>query len=236
MLLIALLTTLGIVGACAGVLVSQQIKRIHHLTSITGGLFLGMATFLILPEAFRSGPWPVVGAFLLAGCITFAWIERTLDRSLHRTGSAIVAMPLPTIFAVVAIHNALDGWNMGIALQVPSGTFTTAFSIGMGLHKCVGGLAIGAMLRSAYASTSRNLMVAATAEAITIVGALAERGLIAEMGQRWTVWFLAATGGSFLFLAFHALAEAKRGTNLNQTISFAAIGFAVVGAAAVLQP
>ena len=236
MLLISFLTALGILGACAGVLLSRQIKRIHHLTSITGGLFLGMATFLILPEAFRSGPWPVVAIFLVAGCVSFAWVERTLHRSLDRGDSRILTMPLPAIFGVIAVHNTLDGWNMGIALQISNSEFTRAFSIGMGLHKLIGGLAIGAMLRSASRSASRNLIVAATAEAVTLIGVAAERVLIAEMGHGWTVWFLAATGGSFLFLAFHALAEAKRGTNLNQTLWFGALGFAVVATAALVHP
>jgi zinc transporter ZupT len=233
MLLIVFLTLLGISGACAGVLISRQIGRVHQLTSITGGLFLGMAAFLIVPEAFESGPWPIVTMFLLAGCISFAWLENTLDHSLHGANTQLQATRLATIFSVIAIHNALDGWNMGIALQVSSGEFARAFSLGMGIHKCVGGLAIGAILRRASVSTVRNLMVAATAEAITFLGAVAERGLIAHIGQGWTVWFLAATGGSFLFLAFHSFAEAKRGVGLNHTIRFGALGFAVVATAAL---
>lgn len=233
--LIIFLTLLGIAGACAGVLLSRQVGRVYHLTSITGGLFLGMATFLILPEAFESGPWPIVTLFLLAGCISFAWLEKTFDHSLHgEEQTSMEAMPLPTVFGVVALHNALDGWNMGIALQISTGGFARAFSIGMGLHKCVGGLAIGAILRRPSAGTARNVILAATAEAITLLGALAERGLIAHMGQRWTVWFLAATGGSFLFLAFHSFAEAKRGAGMSHTIRFGALGFAVVATAALL--
>lgn len=235
MLLILFLTALGILGACGGVLLSRQIKQVRQLTSVTGGLFLGMATFLILPEAFRSGPWPIVTTFLIAGCLSFAWVERTLHRSLDRGDPRIIAMPLETIFGVIAVHNTLDGWNIGIALQISSGNFARAFSIGMGLHKCIGGLAIGTMLRSARASTTRNLLLAAAAEAITLLGVVAERILITAMGQGWTVWLLAATGGSFLFLAFHALAEAKRRTNLNQTLAFGALGFSVVAAAALVQ-
>lgn len=191
-----------------------------------------MATFLILPEAFQSGPWPIVTFFLLAGCATFAWLERKIGHSLHSESAHAQTIPLSTIFAVVALHNALDGWNMGIAFQISTGGFARAFSIGMGIHKCVGGLAIGAILRRSCARTVRNLALAATAEAFTLLGAVAERGLIAHIGQGWTVWFLAATGGSFLFLAFHSFAELNRGVGLTRTIRFGALGFAVVAATA----
>ena len=81
----------------------------------------------------------------------------------------------------------------------------------------------------------RNLAVAALAEAVTILGLLAERLLLPRLGQAWTGWLLAATGGSFLFLALHIFAEARQEAGLPKTVSYAAVGFLIIAIAAVAE-
>jgi hypothetical protein len=91
------------------------------------------------------------------------------------------------------------------------------------------------MFASVSRRAARNVLIAGTAEAVTFAGAIVGRTLMSSLGAGWTVWFLAATGGSFLFLAFHALADAKRGAGLHQTFRFGALGFVVVATAALFH-
>jgi hypothetical protein len=49
------------------------------------------------------------------------------------------------------------------------------------------------------------------------------------LGERWTTWLLAATGGSFLYLVFHAIQQARWREKANLTFRHATLGFASVG-------
>ena len=61
-----------------------------------------------------------------------------------------------------------------------------------------------------------------------MVGLRLEVSLSSILGEQWTVWLLAATGGSFLYLAFHALQQARRRASANITFRYATFGFASV--------
>lgn len=235
MFLIASLVGLGVAGACAGSVLFRQLKSISGLTSVTAGLFLGMAVLLVFPEAFHSGPWQIVTVFALLGCIGFALIERRLH-SLDVQASSSWRAPRWAIFAIIALHNMLDGWNIGVALGFPNRGFAAAFAMGMGVHKFLGGLAVGAMVRRQSKSSANNFLTAAFAEAVTAVGVIAELTLISWVGQQWTVWFLAATGGSFLFLAFHIFAESWRSASWSVTLRYGIAGFLVIAIAAAFEP
>ena len=209
-------------GACAGSVFASRWNELRALNSLTAGLFFGLALLLILPEALSAASWPMVLLFSAAGCALFALIDVNLHHGLHRSTQWTL------IFSVIAIHNIMDGWNIGIGSHVEQRAFVMAFSFGMGIHKLVGGFAIGAMLRT-------RMLYAALAEGVTIVGLLAEHLLLPHLGHNWTGWLLAATGGSLLFLAVYIFAEACHEAGLARTARYATLGFLIIAVAAVAE-
>ena len=227
----SLVTLLGASGAATGVLAAKRAARIKALMPLSAGLLLGMAVFLIFPEALISGRWPAVLGFSVAGCAVFAIVEHYLGHA-HReheesaaSGYLIAWLPL---FVALSLHNSLDGWNTGLACQLADPKLVWTFLAGMGLHKCTAGAAAGAIFRASLRSTSQSLSAALAAEAFTLVGLRLEVSLSSTLGEQWTVWLLAATGGSFLYLAFHALQQARKRASANITFRYATFGFASV--------
>ena len=227
----SLVTLFGASGAAMGVLATKRAARIKELMPLSAGLLLGMAVFLILPEALTSGRWPAILGFSVAGCAVFAVAEHYLGHAHGEreesvsSGYLVAALPL---LVALSLHNALDGWNTGLACQLADKKLVWAFLAGMGLHKCSAGAAAGAIFRASLRSTIGSLCAAVVAEALTLVGLMLEQSLSSILSQQWTVWLLAATGGSFLYLAFHALEIARRGASANVTFRYATVGFASV--------
>ena len=234
--IIAILVSLGIAGACAGSIFARSWAGLHRLTSLTSGLFLGIAVMLVFPEALHSSSWQIVLLFSVAGCMLFAWVEVRLHRSLHHSAeSQSSARQWAMIFFIIGIHNILDGWNIGIAVHLAERGFAAAFSLGMGIHKLVGGFAVGAILRRSSKRLSTNIAFATFAEALTILGCAFEVLVLPHLGKSWIGWVLAATGGSFLFLSFHIFAEAHRADGLRRTLQYAVLGFLIISLAAASE-
>jgi hypothetical protein len=54
-------------GAAMGVLAAEHAARIKQLMPFSEGLLLGIAVFLIFPEALVSGQWPTIVGFSITG-------------------------------------------------------------------------------------------------------------------------------------------------------------------------
>ena len=227
----SVVTLLGASGGVMGVLAAKRAARIKALMPLSAGLLLGMAVFLIFPEALISGRWPAIVGFALTGCAVFAVVEHYLVHAHGEheksVGSGYLIAWLPLLVAL-SLHNALDGWNTGLACQLADPKLVWPFLAGMGLHKCTAGAAAGAILRASLRSTIPSLCAALAAEALTLVGLMLELSVNSILGERWTVWLLAATGGSFLYLAFHTILLARRRASANITFCYATFGFASV--------
>src|SRR5438552_6234578 len=104
----------GVCGAVSGVIVTSRTASLRQLVPFSSGLLLGMAIFLILPEALSSARTPVVLTLCAGGCAIFGLIEATV----HNVGVRVAGM-IPLVSAV-ALHSFLDGWNIAIALTLPS--------------------------------------------------------------------------------------------------------------------
>jgi zinc transporter ZupT len=232
-----ILTLLGMFGAAMGVLAAEHAAKIKQLMPFSAGLLLGIAVFLIFPEALGSGRWPVIIGFSVAGCVVIAVAENYLGHA-HAEHDGAVAFgnwrAWAPLLVALSLHDALDGWNIGLACNLADPKLVWTFLAGMGLHKCTGGVASGAIFRASIRSTGRSLLAAAAAEALTFAGVMLEVSLRSILGERWTAWLLAATGGSFLYLAFHAMQQARRRENGNLTFRYAMLGFASVGLVSLL--
>jgi len=234
----SLVTLLGAFGAATGVLTAKRAARIKALMPLSAGLLLGMAVFLILPEALNSGRWPAVIGFSITGCAVFAVVEHYLGHAhTEHEESSLSGYPIAWVplFVALSLHNSLDGWNTGLACQLAHSKLVWTFLAGMGLHKCTAGAASGAIFRASLRSTRLSLGAALAAEAFTLVGLRLEVSLSSILGEQWTVWLMAATGGSFLYLAFHALQQARRRASVNITFRYATFGFASVWLVSLLN-
>jgi zinc transporter ZupT len=219
----------GDAGAVSGVIVTSRTASLRQLVPFSSGLLLGMAVFLILPEALSSARTPMVLALCAAGCALFGLLEATV----HTAGGGSSGL-IPLISAV-GLHSYLDGWNMAIALMLPSERLIWAFAIGMSLHKLTSGFAIGAVFRATAKHRRSALAWAGGCEAITGLGAAVQIWSRAALGQRWTVWLIALTAGSFLYLAYQSFKTAKAHSGLRRAAVPAAAGAAAVWAISLLR-
>lgn len=227
-----LITMLGASGSAMGILATKRATMVSKLMPLSPGLLLGMAVFLIFPEALNSARWSTILGFSLVGYVFFVFVEHCLGRvrsehqeSLRSSGGLMAWLPL---LIALSVRNALDGWNAGLACQHANQKLVWSFLAGMGLHKCTAGAAAGAIFRSVIPSTIRSLSAAVAVEAVTLVGLLLALSLSSVLGDQWTVWLLAATGGSFLYLATHAMRQARKRASAITTYRYAALGLAGV--------
>lgn len=206
MIFILVITCVAAIGACAGVLTSGA-GSFRHLVPFSSGLLLGMAMFLLLPEAFATSRPLLVLALCAFGCAVFALIEGILHNSLP--ARYVTSVSLVPLLLAISLHSMLDGWNIATALQFSDRNVIWAFLAGMSLHKLTGGFAIGAVILSAVGHRERAVLWAVACECMTAVGAVVQFVLRTRMGDQWTIWLLAMTGGSFLYLGYHALQNAR---------------------------
>jgi zinc transporter ZupT len=200
------ITLAGVLGAAVGVMASGT-RSFRRLAPFSAGLLMGMAVFLLLPEALAGGHPTLILALCAVGCAVFAGIETILHKAFPSPHASSVGT-IPVVLAL-SLHAALDGWNTATALEVPDQTAAWAFLTGMSLHKLTGGFAIGAVLLAAERSRKRAILWAIGCESLTAVGAASQFAFQRTMGAEWTVWLLAMTGGSFLYLGYHSLQTAR---------------------------
>ena len=124
----------------------------------------------------------------------------------------------------VSLHAMLDGWNIATALELPDNGVLWAFLAGISLHKLTGGFAIGAVILSAVGDRNRAVAWAVGCESLTAAGAAIQYAFRTSMGDQWTVWLLAVTGGSFLYLGYHSLQSARRSRGFRSALPAALAG------------
>jgi hypothetical protein len=93
-------------------------------------------------------------------------------------------------------------------------------------------MALGLITRESLASTKRAFLACAAVESLTLVGAafepLADQVGAAHFGGAWITCMLAVTGGSFLFLGFHALDGTKHKPGVIPTFLLTLCGIAAL--------
>jgi zinc transporter ZupT len=87
-----------------------------------------------------------------------------------------------------------------------------------------GGFAIGALIRASVPDRGGAVAIAATVESATLIGAWLFVALPISSGNAWTIWLLAATAGSLLYLAFHTLRRALESSSRTAAAGGAATG------------
>lgn len=203
MVLASLLTLLAMAGVALGVLLGRPRRVSNHLEAAGGGLLLGIAAFLLIPEIAQELGFGHSLALALGICIILA----ALDRALMHGGYSLregVAAPL---LAVTAIHSFLDGWSIRAAAIGP--VVNVAVPLGLALHKIPEGLALGWIMKRRYSSAQRAVLSGCAAELVTLIGAFTEprieRTGVHHFGFWWPAYVLAGIAGTFFFLGVHAI-------------------------------
>jgi zinc transporter ZupT len=225
MIFVALITVVAIVGAVAGVLTSGA-RSFRHLVPFSSGLLIGMASFVLLPEAVATSRPLLVLTLCAFGCGVFALLEGILHSALPAPHLKAVGF-IPLLLAV-SLHAMLDGWNIATAIEFPDRAMVWAFLAGMSIHKLTGGFAIGAVVLSAVRHRNRAVAWAAFCESLTAAGAGLQFLFRTRMGDQWTIWLLAVTGGSFLYLGYHSLQTARKGRGFWSALPAALAGIASI--------
>jgi len=233
--LVALAVALvAVISAGVGVsfVTSPRIGRV--LVPLGAGLLAGMALFGVLPElAEMRGLLPGSG-WLLAGFAALALINRYVHplcpacSGNHDHSSCAITLhgfAVPLVVAAV-LHSFMDGLGVGAAWDAGEGRLGWGVPLAIAVHKIPEGLAYGTILRAALRSRISAVGWCVVTQAPTVLGAAVEVAAAESFGEAWLVYPLALAGGSFLFLAYHAIQAEWRRRGL-----LPAFGPAITGAA-----
>lgn len=207
----AVTTLLGMGGAVSGVLTLGLAARLRRTAPIGAGLLLGMAVLVLLPEALETGTWMTLTISASGGVAVFAAIEWWLHRTAgHKRDLSSPHISMTPLFIAVSIHAIFDGWNVGMSRYLPDSGSVVPFIAAMSVHKLTEGLAIGAIFRTAANSAGRAMLAALASESLTFAGAVGAVALGSRLDTRSNSALLAAAGGGFLYLGWHALNSARK--------------------------
>jgi zinc and cadmium transporter len=210
-----LISVIAIAAAAAGVWLSSFPSLSRRLVPFGGGVLLGVTVFWMLPELAEFFGWLsalgwLAGGFLLLGVIDrFVYPVCPSCSPVHDHGHCDTQLHgfAGPLLAAAALHSAIDGWSV-MAAQDPtsfSSGIAAARMAGIGIHKLPEGLALGVITRAAMASRLSALTWCAAAESATLAGAAMETVLGPYLGPVGLHALLALAGGSFLYLAGHAV-------------------------------
>ncbi len=205
------ITFIAVLCAVAGVWVSSTHRLTRRLVPFGGGSLIGVTFFWVLPELASTMQWPLAIMWLIGGCALLTAIDRYVypvcpscspahDHEHCSTQLHGFAMPL---LIASSLHAALDGWSVSAAKD--DIILSTAFIVGVAVHKIPEGLALGVIARASLRSPGAAMLWCALAESATLFGAIAEGALAPYLGPHVLQALLAIAGGSFLYLGWHAV-------------------------------
>lgn len=185
-------------------------RRRRLLVPLSGAILVAVTVFGLVPELIRQS-----GFVFPLGLMAAAYLVLTaLDRMGYPVcpscshGEAFAT----TLILATGLHAFVDGWGMTAAET----EHAVPYAIGGAIlfHKIPEGLALGGLLRGAFLTPARALLLAAAAELPTVAGGYL--GLHAEPGP-WTSHALSLAAGTFLFFGIHAIEGWRARANLHST-------------------
>jgi len=224
-------TLLGMTGAGLGALLFGRALPVRHMLPFGSGLLVGMAMFLVLPEAMADSPAGVVALLCALGWLLFYVVESVLHRVQPDPHMRMVG--LAPLIVAVSLHSILDGWNIAVAAALPGRGHVLAFLLGMGVHKLTGGFAVGAIFRGATPRRDWALAWVLACEATTLLGGGLNILARDHFPLSWTLWLLALTAGSFLYLAWHSFGTAWKKNGIRSASLSALAGVALIAVLAL---
>jgi zinc transporter ZupT len=235
-----LAAVIAVLAAAAGLQLAIAPHWARRLIPFSAGLLAGIVLFGILPELVEErGRWPGTGLLAAGVLLLWAigrWVYAVCPACSHTHDHSLCAASLhgfaPPLVLAASLHAFLDGVGIAAARHDHGATLGNAVLFGVGLHKIPEGIALGIILLAALNSRRAALVLCLIVQAATPAGAALESWVSARVGTTAVSWALGLAGGSFLYLAYHAVHA-----DLRRRGPAAALGAAVVGlaSAALLQ-
>lgn len=231
----------SLVSAAAGAAVATAIGVSHRqlcaLISFAAGALLATTFFHIVPEALPFLSLAGVTLALASGYLLFFLVSRYVFHVCpacaashfdEQTASGLgkIAFLLVVAFGV---HCVMDGLAIVLGGELDQKVNRSIF-LTVTAHKFPEGLALGALLIRAGFQRFRSFFLTCALEGLTFFGWFA--GLSLLQGFRPGPWFyflLAHVGGSFIYLALHAVLNESREHAPRYVLCFFLIGMAVSG-------
>ena len=233
------LTVLALAGAAAGIRLAAVPALSRKIVPFSGGLLAGIALFWILPEIAARAGWLAASAAMTFGFALLWFVDRFIHpvcptcshtHAHEQCHESLHGFATPLLLAA-GIHSFFDGWSLAASQQQGFKALQIAFLVGIGVHKLPEGLALGAILAAAVGSGRLAMLGASAAQAMMLVGGAAGMILAPHLAARWTLGFLAAAAGAFVYLGYHAFDSAyQRGRGV---LSIVPAITGVLGAAAL---
>jgi zinc transporter ZupT len=233
------LLLLTLVGAFAGIRLAEVPAISQRVLPFSGGLLVGIAVFWILPEIAGRDGWIFGLAGLLAGFALLWLIDRHFysvcptcahSHDHESCSTRLHGFATPLLMAA-SIHSFFDGWSLAVSRQQGYESLKLAFLVGIGFHKLPEGVALGALLVAALAVEWKAMLGAAVAQSMMLAGGFLGMSLAPHLGTNWTVGFLAAAAGAFVYLGYHAIDSEYQRRGVAKAMMPALTG--AVGAAAL---
>ena len=176
----------------------------RRLTSLNGGLLIGIATFWILPDVAATSNWSAALAWLTGGFALLFLIDRYVQPVCATCAHAVTTV----LLLAAAAHCFLDGWLIQASLVEGQRQMSAGVIAGIILHKIPEGLALGVMLRAALKSDTKAILASGGFQLVTWLGIVAAGYASPFIAPGLVQGLLALTGGGFLFLGYHAVHRA----------------------------
>ena len=211
-----LATAIGIAGTCTGAWLPIAHGRTRLLVPLSGGILLAVSLFSILPEMAGESGWLRAGLLYFFGYSVLFVVDRYVhpvcpscshDHDHGHCELELHGFSVPLLIAS-AIHAFIDGWSMTVAQNAVAGSMRTTIPLAVLLHKIPEGVALGVMLRASLKSRAAAAAWGTAAESATALGAVVALALLPGITPVWARDLLAAAGGTFLYLGFHAIHSA----------------------------
>ena len=222
-------------GACAATAVGVSHRQLCALISFAAGSLFATTFFHILPESLGSLPLLAAVTALVSGYLLFYLISRYLfhvcpacaashfeEQTTHDFQSTALLL-----FIAFGIHCMMDGIAIALGSQVAQKVDRSIF-LAVTVHKFPEGLALCALLMKGGFEKIQALYMTLALEALTLVGWVV--GLFLLKGMALGPWFyflLIHVGGSFVYLALHAVLNESKEHSPRYVLFFFLIGLAV---------
>jgi zinc transporter ZupT len=198
------------VCAAGGAALAGQGWLTRYLIPLSGGLLIGVAAGVLMPELAADLGWPLTLGLAALGYGLLIAVDRLAfpicpscdhagDNTVHGVRQ-LESFAAPLLIAV-AIHAFVDGWGL-VAVGKAAPEASRPLTMAILLHKMPEGLTLGAVTRASFATAGQALVWCVAAEMATIAGGGAGLWLTPV---RWVSYPLAMAAGTFLFLGGGAL-------------------------------
>ena len=209
----AVILAVSLAGAYIPQIKKMDSRQIHLMVALSAGIFLGVLFFMLLPETFDEAhegmdvvPW-IIGGFL-----SVLLIDVILKR-MHMSQCACEEcndkehghkLTSFTAFAGLAIHAAVDGVVLSIALSA-GGDIGTLALVGISLHKFADLFALSSTFKLTDIDKKRVFLYLILFSLITPVTALISMPVI-DMVEHMSLFIpMAIATGTFMYVGIYAL-------------------------------